>query len=59
MSSIVSAGGNLYYRINRDWFVMGSLFVNRNVITHIEMTTSTTDPTVTGLSGYFRIAYRF
>lgn len=58
-SSIVSAGGNLYYRINRDWFVMGSLFVNRNVITHIEMTTSTTDPTVTGLSGYFRIAYRF
>jgi hypothetical protein len=58
-SSIISAGGNLYYRINRDWFVMGSLFVNRNVITHIEMATSTTDPAVTGLSGYFRIAYRF
>jgi len=58
-SSILSIGGNLYYRINRDWFAMGSLFVNRNSITHVDMGASTADPPVLGLSGYFRIAYRF
>ena len=58
-SSILSLGGNLYYRFNRDWFAMGSVFMNRTSITHIELNTSTEDPTVTGLSGYLRIAYRF
>ncbi|HZJ66235.1 MAG TPA: hypothetical protein VFD36_22170, partial [Kofleriaceae bacterium] len=58
-STILSLGGNLYYRFNRDWFAMGSVFLNRTSITHIEGTTSTEDPTVTGLSGYLRIAYRF
>ncbi|HEY0991226.1 MAG TPA: hypothetical protein VGD80_29435 [Kofleriaceae bacterium] len=58
-STILSLGGNLYYRFNRDWFAMGSVFLNRTSITHIEGTTSTEDPTVTGLSGYVRIAYRF
>jgi hypothetical protein len=58
-SNILSAGGNLYYRINRDWFTLGSLFVNRTSVTHLEMMTATADPPVLGLSGYFRIAYRF
>ncbi|HET7504655.1 MAG TPA: hypothetical protein VFK02_26720 [Kofleriaceae bacterium] len=58
-SNILSVGGNLYYRINRDWFVFGSAFLNRNAITHVDMMTSTTDPSVLGVSGYFRIAYRF
>ncbi|HEU4733671.1 MAG TPA: hypothetical protein VFT22_37510 [Kofleriaceae bacterium] len=58
-SNILSVGGSLYYRINRDWFVFGSVFVNRNAITHVEMTGSTDDPAVLGLSGYFRAAYRF
>ena len=52
--------GNLFYRINRDWFLLGSLFVNRLALTRTEaMAVTTTDPTVTGVSGYFRIAYRF
>jgi hypothetical protein len=29
------------------------------MITHVDMTTSTNDPAVTGLSGFLRIAYRF
>jgi hypothetical protein len=58
-STILSLGGNVYYRINRDWFVLGSVFLNRTSITHVDMTASTTDPTVTGVSGYLRIAYRF
>jgi hypothetical protein len=58
-SKILSLGGNLYYRFNRDWFVMGSLFLTRTMITHIDVAASTEDPAITGLSGFGRIAYRF
>jgi hypothetical protein len=58
-SNILSLGGNLYYRFNRDWFAFVSAFLNRTSITHVDASASTVDPTVTGLSGYLRIAYRF
>jgi hypothetical protein len=58
-SSIVSVGGNLYYRFNRDWFAMGSLFLNRTAVTHVDSTGSTVDPAVIGLTGFARVAYRF
>jgi hypothetical protein len=58
-STVLSVGGNLYYRFNRDWFAMGSVFLNRTAITHVDAAASTADPTVTGISGYFRAAYRF
>jgi hypothetical protein len=58
-SSIVSFGGNVYLRLNRDWFVLGSAFLNLNSITHVDAAASTTDPTVTGVSGLLRISYRF
>ena len=58
-SSILSLGGNVYYRFNRDWFAMGSVFLNRTSITHFDMASSVADPAVTGLTGFLRIAYRF
>ena len=58
-SSILSLGGNVYYRFNRDWFAMGSLFLNYTSITHFDMMSSVADPGVTGLTGFLRIAYRF
>ena len=58
-STIVSLGANLMYRINRDWLLSSSLFLNRMFITHVDAAASTDDPPVTGLSGLFRIAYRF
>jgi hypothetical protein len=57
--TIISIGGNLYYRINHDWFALGSLFLSQQAITHTDGTTATADPSITGLSGFFRIAYRF
>lgn len=64
--AILSIGGNLFYRINRDWMAMGSLFLSRQTLTHAdvsgamnEIVTKTKDPTVTGLIGFARIAYRF
>jgi len=58
-SSILSLGGNLYYRFNRDWLAIGSLFLNRTAITHVDMAASTEDPAVIALTGFARIAYRF
>jgi len=58
-SSILSLGGNLYYRFNRDWFAMASVFLNRTEITHVDMMSSVVDPAVIGLTGFLRIAYRF
>jgi hypothetical protein len=58
-SSVISLGGSVFYRINRDWFVIGSAFLNRTSITHVETGKTTDDPAVTGISGFFRAAYRF
>ncbi|MGN6106838.1 MAG: hypothetical protein ACTHU0_17145 [Kofleriaceae bacterium] len=57
---ILSVGGNLYYRINRDWFALGSLFLTRQSIERLDAAgAATQDPTITGVTGFFRIAYRF
>jgi hypothetical protein len=61
-STILSAGGTLYYRLNRDWFLLGSAFVNRTTITSSVATSgpvTVKDPATLGLSGLFRISYRF
>jgi hypothetical protein len=58
-SSIVSLGGNVYYRFTRDWFAMGSVFLNYTSITRFDMASSVADPAVIGLTGFLRIAYRF
>lgn len=59
-SKNINAGANLYYRINRDWFALGSLFVaNQNVSRTGDGTMATDDPAILSLTGFFRIAYRF
>ncbi len=58
-STILSLGGNLYYRFNRDWFAMASAFLSSTMVKHVDMAASTDDPAVTGLTGFVRIAYRF
>ncbi len=54
-ASGLSAGGNLYYRFNRDWFGMTSLFLTRQNVSTLDGN----DPPITGLSGFFRVAYRY
>lgn len=54
-STGILLGGNLYYRFNRDWFGMTSLFLTRQSVT----TMTGPDPAITGLSGFLRISYRF
>ncbi|HET9621291.1 MAG TPA: hypothetical protein VFP84_07995 [Kofleriaceae bacterium] len=57
-SNILSIGGTLYYRFTRDWFAFGSAFLNRTAVTSTVPAVSK-DPAVIGVSGLFRIAYRF
>ena len=64
--AILSVGGTLFYRINRDWLAMGSAFITRQTLTHNDVDPAMpntvipgTDPPVTGLTAFARIAYRF
>jgi len=58
---ILSLGGNLYYRINADWFALGNLFLSTYAVTPAAMggIAATADPTITGITGFARVAYRF
>jgi len=49
----------LFIRISRNWFTMASLFVNHTAIARSDNTLSVVDPAIVGLSGFFRLAYRF
>lgn len=54
--SVISVGGSFYYRISRDLFALGNLFVNRHTVTPLM---GGADPPILGLTGFTRVAYRF
>jgi hypothetical protein len=56
--TMLSIGGNLYYRISSDWFALGNLWVTRNAV-QASAPMAVNDPAILGLTGYARIAYRF
>jgi hypothetical protein len=58
-SDAIALGGNVYYRFNRDWFGMASLFLSRLNVTSNNGMAGTADPAATGVSGFLRVAYRF
>lgn len=61
--TIITVGGLLYYRLNRNWFTVASLYLNeessQGVMLGAMMTGVSTDPAITGLTGFLRLAYRF
>ncbi|MBC7977720.1 MAG: hypothetical protein H7138_22305, partial [Myxococcales bacterium] len=58
-STVLSAGGNLFFRLSRSWLVNASAFVNHLAITERTMTATVVDPPVFGMNGFLRIAFRF
>jgi hypothetical protein len=62
---ILTLGGLLYYRLNRSWFAVASLYLNEtnNTATILAAmgngVVSQSDPAITGVTGYLRFAYRF
>ncbi len=55
-NTIISAGGQLFYRLKEDWFGIGTLHVMR---INNKRSDALVDPTVTGITGFVRIAKRF
>lgn len=53
---VISGGGTLYYRLNREWLAIAQAFVSHTVIASGMLAA---DPAILGLTGYARIAYRF
>jgi hypothetical protein len=63
-TSTISAAGSVFYRLKTSWFLMGSLGLGRFSVESIGRSTTamrmtTTDPTVTSISAFLRLAYRF
>ncbi len=57
--SVISGGGSLYYRINRDWFLIAQAYLTHTSLAVRGVSGTINDPAFNALSGYFRIAYRF
>jgi hypothetical protein len=55
-NKVLSVGGQLFYRIKTDWFGIGTLHAMR--ISN-KRSDQLVDPTVTGITGFLRIAKRF
>lgn len=64
-TSTISAAGTVYYRLKTSWFLMGSVGLGRFSLETISRTAGTpapvkvTDPGVTSISMFARLAYRF
>ena len=58
-AKILSAGGQVYYRIKQDWFGIANLYVSQMGLTRKDQMDTFTDPTITSLTGFLRIAYRY
>jgi len=55
-NTVMSAGGQLFYRLKTDWFGIGTLHVMR---IGNKRSDGLVDPPVTGITGFVRIAKRF
>jgi hypothetical protein len=58
-NSVLSIGPTIYYRLNRDWFVLGSLYLQRTAVDYNGGTAVVSDAPIYGFTGFGRIAYRF
>jgi len=57
--TLLQLGGTLYYRLAPAWMGIASAYITRTGIESNDGTMTTTDPSITGITGFIRIAYRF
>lgn len=59
-NTLISGGGQVVYRLKPDWLLIGNLYVLRTANKSLDGTGKVIiDPTVTGFTGFVRIAKRF
>jgi hypothetical protein len=57
-NGVISLGGTLYYRLTRDVFALASAYLQRTSIS-VVAPAAADDAAIDGITGFFRIAYRF
>jgi len=59
--TVISLGGTTYYRFNRDWFGIASLYLTQTTLKEggVMGMAPPADPDILGASGLVRLAYRF
>jgi hypothetical protein len=55
----ISLNGTAFYRLKKDWFLMGSAAVGQQTLTTLDGGTTTKQPSILMTTGFVRIAYRF
>jgi hypothetical protein len=60
-TKVISAGAQLYYRIKDNVFGIGNVYVSQMGLTRKDSagTGTVSDPSITAITGYLRIAYRY
>lgn len=57
--STIAANGTAFYRLKRDWFLMGSAAIGRQNLTTLDGGTAVKNPAILMTTAFVRIAYRF
>jgi hypothetical protein len=58
-TTVLTAGGQVYYRIKKDIFGIGNLWVSQMDLERKEGTATLSDPAITAITGFVRVAYRY
>ena len=58
-TSVISAGGQVYYRIKKDIFGIGNVYVSQMALDRQDGTMTVSDPKLLSITGFVRVAYRY
>nr|MBA3499704.1 hypothetical protein [Deltaproteobacteria bacterium] len=58
-TKVLSAGGQVYYRIKKDIFGIGNIYVSQMDLKRKDLDATVSDPKLTAITGFIRVAYRY
>jgi hypothetical protein len=58
-STAITATGTAFYRLKKDWFIMGTLELARRTLTTLDGANTVSNPSILGTTAFVRVAYRF
>ena len=58
-TKVLSGGGQVYYRIKKDIFGIGNVYVSQMSLDRKDGMVTIADPKLTSITGFLRVAYRY
>jgi hypothetical protein len=58
-TTVYSVGGQVYYRVKKDVFAIGNLYVSRMALQRKDADMTVDDPNITSVTAFARLAYRY